>query len=142
MQIKTIAVLLISFLFMGILPFVNAAEVSSGAVTKLTGTSIDLLVGTPEGIDEPLDERRSRPEPVYDHDFSEFLNYDITSEENSEPDLSWCESEENEITLEENHEEINDLLTEIEDLEAQENENFQSDFDDNISDCVETELKL
>lgn len=110
--------------------------------TELDGAAIDLLVGTPAGVVEPLDERRSRPDTSQNFDFSEFLNYDSDSEENSEADLSWQDAEETQFSGENEDSSINDLLTEIEDFESQEKEKSAEDFDDNISDCVETELKL
>ncbi len=110
--------------------------------SELDGTAIDLLVGTPAGVTEPLDERRTKPEANVDHDFSEFLNYDPTFEENTEADLSWQDAEETNREFDGETGSIKDLINEIEDFEAQTDSDSQVEFNDNISDYVETELKL
>lgn len=110
--------------------------------SELDGTAIDLLVGTPTGVNEPLDERRTRPEANVDHDLSEFLNYDPTFEENTEADFSWQDAEENNREFDAETGSIKDLIDEVEDFEAQTDSDSQVEFNDNISDYVETELKL
>lgn len=110
--------------------------------SELDGTAIDLLVGTPSGVKEPLDARRTKPEPNIDNDLSEFLNYDPTFEENTEADLSWQDAEETNREIDDEAGSIKDLIDEIEDFEAQTDNDSQVEFNDNISDYVETELKL
>ncbi len=127
---------------LGKLVFASGDSIKALPVSNLDGSAIDLLVGTPDGVEEPLDERRTRPEPIIDHDFSEFLSYDPTFEENTSADLSWQDAEETSGEDDAETGSVKDLIDEIEDFEAQAENDSQAEFNDNISDYVETELKL
>jgi hypothetical protein len=109
----------------------------------LDSMAIDLLVGTPRGVKEPLDERRSgKSEPAITADFIQFL--DPALPENAEEiEVRWQDAEE----------EINfntdlasstylDLMAEIDLYSETINEKYNQNSDINISDSVETEDEL
>ena len=108
----------------------------------LTGTAIDLLMGTPEGMVEPLDQRRNSFKPDQNLDFKDFLDYDSTFEANSQADFSWQEAEETDDESNPDGENLIDLISEIEDIENQQFDNGTREINDNISDYIETEIKL
>jgi hypothetical protein len=108
---------------------------------QLSGNEIDLLVGAPVGVKEPLDERRSRVDESIKHDFSNLLEEDFNSETGL-TDIDWSDAED--VTLEPDQAEsmLIDLLSETGELE-----NFDSSEDSetdeaNSIDNVETEFKL
>ncbi|MEW6710813.1 MAG: hypothetical protein AB1403_13380 [Candidatus Riflebacteria bacterium] len=116
----------------------------SGRISDLDGTAIDLLVGAPGGVVEPLDKRRTQPDKNAVIDMAQFLDYDYSSEENCEADLSWQDAEDPqpEQPLPDESESISDMIDEIEDFENQQSESSEPEIDSNITDYVETEFKL
>lgn len=136
MKIKCLLYLLL-FTF-----FASTTCFASDKSADLNGTAIDLLMGTPEGMVEPLDQRRNSFKPVTDFDFRDFLDYDSASEENSQADFDWQDAEESGDENNLDSENLIDLITEIEDIEGQQFDSGTSEINDNLSDYIETEIKL
>lgn len=108
------------------------------AEISLSGNEIDLLVGTPVGISEPLDARRTRHEPVENADFSSYLE-DDTNYEVEFSDMEWSDSEDMEVSEDQAESTLLDLLSETEELESHD---FSTDNDLNSTDKIETEFNL
>ncbi|MGM0599625.1 MAG: hypothetical protein ACQETH_07365 [Candidatus Rifleibacteriota bacterium] len=105
--------------------------------------AIDLLVGTPRGIKEPLDERRDvKSEPEIKADFIQYL--DSALPENTEAmEVSWRDAEEetnfnNDLASST----YLDLMAEIDLYSETSNIENNQDLNINISDSVETEDEL
>lgn len=82
----------------------------------LSGTEIDLLVGTPEGIAEPLDSRRNVISKDNQVDYSGFLDENALSDE-MVASMSWEDAEDSEIDESKVENQLMDLLAETEELE-------------------------
>ncbi|MBR4328642.1 MAG: hypothetical protein IKP71_02220 [Candidatus Riflebacteria bacterium] len=82
----------------------------------LSGSEIDLLVGTPEGISEPLDSRRNNITKDNQVDYSKFLDENALSEE-SETNFDWKDAEETVPNENQVENQLMDLLAETEELE-------------------------
>lgn len=82
----------------------------------LSGTEIDLLVGTPEGIAEPLDSRRNGISKDNQVDYSGFLDENALSDE-MVASMSWEDAEDSEIDESKVENQLMDLLAETEELE-------------------------
>lgn len=107
----------------------------------LSGNEIDLLVGTPTGIVEPLDNRRTRVDESISHDFSNLLEEDFAAAGNLS-DLSWADAEDMPIDPSQAEAQLIDLLAETGELENFDfNENCENE-EANSTDYVETEFKL
>jgi len=110
----------------------------------LSGSDIDLLVGTPTGIKEPLDSRRTIYAPDPSRDFSGFLEDDLASNITF-GDLDWSDAEETPACDDQAEAQMLDLLSETGELENTENPNSY-DYNDEenafSSENVETDLKL
>ena len=94
-----------------------AAEATNSGDFTLSGNEIDLLVGTPEGIAEPLDSRRNTITKENQVDYSIFLNDDAISEEDQKTELDWSDAEENAPDEGNVQNQLMDLLAETEELE-------------------------
>ena len=77
---------------------------------------IDLLVGTPEGIAEPLDSRRNTITKENQIDYSNFLDEDALSLE-TETDFEWKDAEDSAPNENQVENQLMDLLAETEELE-------------------------
>ncbi len=84
--------------------------------TLLTGSEIDLLVGTPEGISEPLDSRRNSITKDNQVDYSKFLDENAMTDEGS-TDLNWEDAEDLSPNEQQVENQLMDLLAETEELE-------------------------
>ena len=89
---------------------------SQANASLLSGNEIDLLVGTPEGIAEPLDSRRNTITKDNQIDYSKFLDDDALSEE-SKTDFKWEDAEDSSISDKQVENQLMDLLAETEELE-------------------------
>lgn len=135
--------LLLFFLATLLTSSVIAGEKSpKGRVADLDGTAIDLLVGAPGGVVEPLDERRTRPLQQTELDFSKFLDYDTSFEEADTNEITWQDGEEPQFAPEDENENFIDLIAEIEDYENQQYEGNETEIDSIVADNIETEMKL
>ena len=108
---------------------------------QLSGNEIDLLVGAPAGVDEPLDARRTRVDESIRHDFSNLLEEDFNSETELS-DIDWSDAEDTNIDPDQAESILIDLLAETGELE---NFDFSEDSETdeaNSIDNVETEFKL
>lgn len=109
----------------------------------LDNMAIDLLVGTPRGIKEPLDERRNnKNEKKPNADFIQYLDSDLPETADS-IDVSWQDAEEeNNFNNDLASSTYLDLMAEIELYSdtsvTEDNQNLNI----NISDSVETEDEL
>ena len=83
---------------------------------KLSNSEIDLLVGTPEGISEPLDSRRNSISRDNQIDYSSFLDENALID-NSQADLTWEDAEDNPPNENQVENQLLDLLAETEELE-------------------------
>lgn len=113
---------------------VGAGASSSRAV--LDGTAIDLLVGAPGGIVEPLDTRRSRIE-VCEDKINELLiddSYELTP-----GSFEWHDAEAAEADKADVENVLLDLLSELNDIELYE---FSESFDSNSIELIESDSKL
>lgn len=108
----------------------------------LSGAAIDLLVGTPDGVIEPLDQRRTKPAKEEKHDFSEYLGYDEEVENSISPEISWEDAEEEKLPTDSEESTYLDLISEVDELEGQNFEEVDTSLDGNLSDSVETGIKL
>ncbi|PKL48687.1 MAG: hypothetical protein CVV42_08575 [Candidatus Riflebacteria bacterium HGW-Riflebacteria-2] len=108
---------------------------------QLSGNEIDLLVGTPVGVEEPLDTRRTRVDESVRHDFSNLLEEDFNSESDL-AEISWSDAEDAAIDPDQAESMLIDLLSETGELEGFDfSEDGESD-EANSIDNVETEFKL
>jgi hypothetical protein len=114
---------------------------SPGSI-DLDGSAIDLLVGAPEGVVEPLDERRTRVEEDEAVDFSSFLSLDSEFETANSEYIIWQDAEEDLPSKDEQTTTYLDLISEVEDMDDENFTDFEIESDSNISDSVETGLKL
>lgn len=135
----------ICIFFLLALTFVSPVSAKTENIDLLlSGNDIDLLVGTPTGVKEPLDTRRTRYAPNPSQDFSNLLEDDLTTEIPFE-ELSWSDAEDQSATPDETEAQLLDLLAETGELEGTENmpQEEDPDKDEAIStENVETELKL
>lgn len=110
----------------------------------LSGSDIDLLVGTPTGVKEPLDSRRTVYAPDPSNDFSGFLE-DELSNDVTFGDLDWSDAEEAPACDDQTEAQMLDLLSETDELENTELPDSNEDIDEEnafSSENVETDLKL
>jgi len=107
----------------------------------LSGNEIDLLVGAPVGVEEPLDSRRTRVDESIRHDFSNLLEEDFNSETEI-TEIDWSDAEDANIDPDQAESLLIDLLAETGELEnfdfSEESETDEANSIDN----VETEFKL
>ena len=120
------------------------AQTPDNAGHLLSGNEIDLLVGAPTGVAEPLDTRRTRVDESVNHDLSNLLEDDFASESGF-VGLDWSDAEDASPDPGQTESQLLDLLAEtgeIEELgEIEIGEDAKSE--DVIStDYIETEFKL
>jgi hypothetical protein len=89
---------------------------SSNESNLLSSNEIDLLVGTPEGIAEPLDSRRNTITKDNQVDYSKFLDENALSD-TPENKLEWKDAEESVPNENQVENQLMDLLAETEELE-------------------------
>ena len=136
----------VNYLLLLLLAFPGFAFASQSASVDLllSGNDIDLLVGTPVGIVEPLDQRRTKYVASNNQDFSGFLEDDLQSDI-SFAELDWSDAEDRQPSEDETESQMLDLLSETDELEnsdMKKNENLSAT-DDAISlDYIESDLKL
>ncbi len=106
----------------------------------LQGNEIDLLVGAPTGVVEPLDTRRTRMPEEKKVDYSGFLEEDFQSDA-SLADIGWIDAEDQPVDEGMTEEQYLDLVNETEEIEKTE-EDDAAKTDANSTDSVETEFKL
>jgi len=106
----------------------------------LQGNEIDLLVGAPAGVVEPLDTRRTKLSEEKKVDYSGFLEEDFQSDATL-ADLGWIDAEEHPVDEGMTEEQYLDLVNETEEIEKTE-EDDAAKTDANSTDSVETEFKL
>ncbi|GAB4271368.1 MAG: hypothetical protein Kow0029_08960 [Candidatus Rifleibacteriota bacterium] len=136
---ETKKIVIFNFLLLSLLA--NISFAATGETTdkaKLSGNEIDLLVGAPEGIIEPLDLRRTRFEDKTQEDFSSFLDLD-QSIESFDEEITWTDAEDQSDLKEKSEATYLDLVSESDDIEAEEIEEMEEGFDSNLSDSVESE---
>ena len=108
---------------------------------QLSGNEIDLLVGAPVGVEEPLDSRRTRVDESIRHDFSNLLEEDFNSEAEL-TEIDWSDAEDTNVEPDQAESMMIDLLAETGELEnfdfSEESETDEANSIDN----VETEFKL
>lgn len=122
-----------------LLPVLSSASQSSSGIL-LDGNDIDLLVGAPVGVVEPLDTRRTRIPEAKQHDYSDLLNEDFQPDASFE-DLGWADAEEQPVDEEMAESQFLDLVSETDEIEHIENDD-DAKTDANSIDSVETEFKL
>lgn len=122
-------------------PLLAAAANSNGKDMLLDGNEIDLLVGAPTGIVEPLDTRRTRVAPENRYDYSELLDDDFQAETSFE-DLGWTDAEEQPASEESTEAQYLDLVSEADEIEIEENAEGIAKTDAISSDSVETNSQL
>lgn len=106
----------------------------------LNGNDIDLLVGTPTGVFEPLDAKRTPIPEANRFDYSGFLEDDFQADDGF-ANLDWSDAEEQPAGEEQTESQLLDLLSETEEIEQSESdEPVKSEA--NSTDYVETEFKL
>ena len=116
----------------------SASQTSSDIL--LDGSDIDLLVGAPAGVSEPLDTRRTRVTPGNLYDYSGLLDEDFQSEA-SFADLDWSDAEEQPVDEEKAEAQFLDLVNEADELEGIEtDDNAKSEV--KSFDSVETNPQL
>ena len=93
-----------------------SAMKNNNQANLLTGKEIDLLVGTPKDISEPLDSRRNSISKENQVDYSSFLDENALSEENENP-FNWEDAEESVPNENQVESQLMDLLAETEELE-------------------------
>jgi hypothetical protein len=112
----------------------------------LDGSAIDLLVGTPDGIVDPLDKRRNRQKFEPEIDFSEFLQLEPDSKSEL-TEILWSDAEEFSCASDSNDSdadkaELTELIEDLEYLDIFENQDSEVEQERKVSDSVETEFKL
>lgn len=113
----------------------NSDEQNTSKQNILSINEIDLLVGTPEGVSEPLDYRRNTITKDNQVDYSCFLDENGLTED-SETDIKWEDAEDcipNENQVEN---QLMDLLAETEELEKTD-DILYNDEEENASDSEE-----
>lgn len=108
--------LLIATIAAIILIFGQARAAENNTTVLLSGSEIDLLVGTPEGISEPLDSRRNTITKDNQVDYSRFLDENAMTDEVS-TDLTWEDAEDLSPNEQQVENQLMDLLAETEELE-------------------------
>jgi hypothetical protein len=112
----------------------------SSADLLLNGNDIDLLVGAPTGIAEPLDPRRTRIKEEKQYDYSTLLDEDFLSDARFE-DLGWADAEEQPADEDMTESQYLDLMSETDELEGSDfEEGTKTEANSTVS--VETEFKL
>ncbi len=106
----------------------------------LQGNEIDLLVGAPTGMVEPLDTRRTRIAEEKKVDYSGFLEEDFQSDATL-ADLGWIDAEDQPVDESMTEEQYLDLVDETEEIEKT-GEEDAAKTDVNSTDSIETEFKL
>ena len=94
----------------------QARAAENNTTVLLSGSEIDLLVGTPEGISEPLDSRRNTITKDNQVDYSRFLDENAMTDEVS-TDLIWEDAEDLSPNEQQVENQLMDLLAETEELE-------------------------
>lgn len=107
----------------------------------LSGNDIDLLVGVPTGISEPLDPKRTVVAPQNRLDFSGFLEDDFQAEPGFAT-LDWSDAEDQPVGEEVTESQLLDLLSETEEIEQSETDDKVKSSEANSDDYIETELEL
>ncbi len=127
---------------------VTGMAVEQKSVTEmellLSGNEIDLLVGAPVGIVEPLDQRRTRHSTDKQHDFSNLLEDDLSADV-AFSEMAGSDAEDSQITQDQAESQLLDLLSETEELEQSEKQNSVNScepFEAISTDNIETEFKL
>ena len=92
----------------------NTSKKNNNSLLSLK--EIDLLVGTPEGVAEPLDSRRNTITKDNQIDYSGFLDDDALLL-NTETDFEWKDAEESAPNENQVENQLMDLLAETEELE-------------------------
>lgn len=82
----------------------------------LSVNEIDLLVGTPEGVAEPLDSRRNKITKDNKIDYSCYLDENALTDDTS-LDLSWEDAEDSSVNENQVEDQLMNLLAETEELE-------------------------
>ena len=82
----------------------------------LSVNEIDLLVGTPEGVAEPLDSRRNKFTKDNKIDYSCYLDENALTDDTS-LDLSWEDAEDSSVNENQVEDQLMNLLAETEELE-------------------------
>jgi hypothetical protein len=99
----------------------------------LSGNEIDLLVGTPEGISEPLDSRRNTITKDNQVDYSKFLDDNALSND-TDVNLIWKDAEEQAPNENQVENQLMDLLAETEELEKIDEIYYKDDDNETASD--------
>lgn len=121
-----------NFLLM-IMLVVAAGAGASSRQTVLDGKAIDLLVGAPDGVVEPLDARRTQIEVSKDK-INELLvddSYDLAV-----ASFEWQDAEAAEVDEADVENVLLDLLSEFDDIELYE---FSENFDANSTELIESD---
>ena len=84
-------------------------------VKLLSSNEIDLLVGTPDGVGEPLDYRRNKITKENQVDYSSFFDDDAL--ENTNVNIEWEDAEEKEPNEYQVENQFSELFDETEELE-------------------------
>lgn len=136
-----------------IVPFIAMAA-ATGSELFLSGDDVDLLVGTPTGISEPLDTRRTvlAEEDRIDYsnmleeDFSDCSGFAIQSWHDAEdimPDESMTESQYLDLVSETNElEELSDESNAVAEYFEENASESSYEMDENIQEQIETEQEL
>ena len=114
---------------------------SDGVELMLSGNEIDLLVGTPTGVVEPLDTRRTRVDESVRHDFSNLLEDDFAAGTGFDA-LDWSDAEDTSPDPEQIESDLLDLLDETGEIEKLESTGETPNEELISTDNVETEFKL
>lgn len=107
----------------------------------LNGNAIDLLVGTPTGVDEPLDKRRDQIKKV-SIDTDKYLSE--WEQIQDQGNLEWENAEENDTTVSESkiESEYLDLIADISSTDCEKTTNASQTFKQNLSNSVATDKQL
>lgn len=123
------------------LPASGSAQKSNSKEFMLSGNEIDLLVGTPTGVVEPLDTRRTRVDESVRHDFSNLLEDDFATGSGFEA-LDWSDAEDTSPEPEQIESDLLDLLDETGEIENLESTGETPNEELISTDNIETEFKL
>lgn len=123
------------------LPASAIAQPGNSEELLLSGNEIDLLVGTPTGVTEPLDTRRTRVDESIRHDFSNLLEDDFATGNGFET-LDWSDAEDKEADPDQAESELLDLLDETGEIESLDSSSDAKSDELISTDNVETEFKL
>jgi len=124
-----------------LLPASGTAQTTNSDKQLLSGNEIDLLVGAPTGVAEPLDTRRTRVDESVNHDLSNLLDDDFASENNFVA-LDWSDAEDASPDPGQTESQFLDLLAETGELEEIETKEDATAEDVISTDYIETEFKL